>query len=268
MYEAAPILLAFGATLIAGLATGIGGAIGVMKRNPTDKFMATALGFSAGVMVYVSLVEILPKGISDLGEEYGTSAANWIGIAAFFGGIGLIAAIDRFVPEEINPHEPDSVRPENLDRRRSRMMKAGVLTAIALALHNFPEGFATFVAALEDPVMALPIIVAIAIHNIPEGIAVAVPMREATGSRWKGWGWATLSGLAEPLGAIIGFLILMPFMGPAAMGIAFCAVAGIMVFVSLDELIPTAVSSGENHASTYGMIAGMAVMALSLALMA
>ncbi|WP_018295892.1 zinc transporter ZupT [Corynebacterium lubricantis] len=267
MYDASTVLLAFGMTLLAGLATGIGGAIGVMRRNPTDKFMAGALGFSAGVMVYVSLVEILPKGIADLGEEYGERPSHWIGIAAFFGGIALIALIDRFVPEEINPHEPDSVRPDHIDARRNRMMKAGVLTALALALHNFPEGFATFVAALEDPVMAVPIVVAIAIHNIPEGIAVSVPMREATGSRLKAWGWATLSGLAEPIGALIGFLILMPIMGPATMGIAFCAVAGIMVFVSLDELIPTAVSTGENHASTYGMVAGMAVMAVSLALM-
>lgn len=143
-------------------------------------------------------------------------------------------------------------------------MKMGVLTAGAIAIHNFPEGFATFIAALEDPTIALPVAVAIAIHNVPEGIAVAVPMREATGSRAKGFWWATLSGLAEPAGALIGFLVLMPFMGPVTLGVSFAAVAGIMVFISLDELLPTAEETGRHHTAIYGLIAGMAIMAVSL----
>ena len=268
MYDLTSILIAFGMTLIAGLATGIGGVIGVAQKNPSDKFMAGALGFSAGVMVYVSLIEILPKGMESLTESYGELSGQWAAIIAFFVGIAVIAIIDRVIPEEINPHEPETVHNEMLERRRSRMMKAGVLTALALALHNFPEGFATFIAALEDPTLALPIVVAIAIHNIPEGVAVAVPMREATGSQTKGFTWAMVSGLAEPLGALVGFLLLMPFLGPAVMGLAFAAVAGVMVFISLDELLPTAISTDEHHAATYGMIAGMAVMAISLVLMA
>lgn len=268
MYTASQLALAFGLTLLAGLATGIGGAIGVARKAPGERFMAAALGFSAGVMIYVSLVEILPKGTEALAEQLGERGGAWAGIAAFFAGIALIAIIDRLVPEEINPHEPKTLQEDaKLARRRSRMMKAGTLTAVALALHNFPEGFATFIAALEDPELALPIVVAIAIHNIPEGIAVSVPLREATGSRFKAWGWATLSGLAEPVGALVGFLLLMPFMGPTTMGIAFGAVAGIMMFISLDELLPTAISTGKHHAATYGLIAGMAVMALSLVLM-
>lgn len=267
MYELSTLATAFGMTLIAGLATGLGGLIGVATRSPGDRFMAGSLGFSAGVMLYVSFMEILPAGISDLSDAWGERAGPWAGVAAFFGGIALIAVIDRFVPEEINPHEPATVTGEAGDARKSRMMKAGVLTAVALALHNFPEGFATFIAALEDPMVAVPIVVAIAIHNIPEGIAVAVPIREATGSRARGLWWATLSGLAEPAGAIIGFLILAPFIGPATMGLSFAAVAGIMVFVSLDELLPTAEATGRHHHAVYGLIAGMAVMALSLLLL-
>ncbi|WIM68542.1 zinc transporter ZupT [Corynebacterium breve] len=268
MFSLSEILIAFSMTLLAGLATGIGGAIGVIRKEPGSRFTASALGFSAGVMVFVSLVEILPKGTESLVEIWGDKGGAWAGTIAFFAGIALIALIDRLVPEEINPHEPDSFHnADKLASRRARMMKAGMLTAVALALHNFPEGFATFIAALEEPSLAIPIVVAIAIHNIPEGIAVAVPLRAATGSRWKAWGWATLSGLAEPLGALVGFLILMPVMGPAAMGIAFAGVAGIMVFISLDELLPTAKETGEHHASTYGMIAGMAVMAVSLVLL-
>lgn len=158
-------------------------------------------------------------------------------MAAFFAGIAIIAIIDRLVPEEINPHEPATTEEE---ARRKRLMKTGMFTAFALAIHNFPEGFATFLSGLEAPEIAIPVAVAIAIHNIPEGIAVAVPLRSATGSRKKAFWWATLSGLAEPLGALIGFALLMPFIGPMTFGISFAVIAGIMVFISLDELLPTA----------------------------
>lgn len=254
MYDLSHVAIAFGLTVVAGLATGIGGAVAVLKRNPGERFLAAALGLSAGVMMYVSFMEMLPTATEELDN-------GWLVLVAFFGGIALIAAIDRFVPADINPHEPATT--ENASRR-ARMMRAGLLTAVALALHNFPEGFATFIAALEDPVVALPIVAAVAIHNIPEGIAVAVPIRDATGSRAKGFWLATASGLAEPAGALIGGLILMPFLGPTAMGVSYAAVAGIMVFVSFDELLPTAEATGRHHYAVYGLIAGMAVMGVSL----
>lgn len=264
MYDASSIALAFGLTLLAGLSTGIGGFLGVLKRKPGDAFMAGSLGLSAGVMIYVSFMEMLPTATDYLSTAWGETPGGWAAVLAFFAGIAVIALIDRLVPEEINPHEPATVEGSAGDARRSKIMKAGVLTAGALAIHNFPEGFATFIAALEDPAIAIPIVVAIAIHNIPEGIAVAVPIREATGSRAKGFWLATLSGLAEPLGALVGFLVLMPFIGPEAMGISYAAVAGIMVFVSLDELLPTAQATGKHHHAVYGLILGMAVMAVSL----
>ncbi|MDK8763958.1 zinc transporter ZupT [Corynebacterium minutissimum] len=262
--ELATVAFAFGLVLFSGLSTSIGGALAVGKREPGPGFMATALGLSAGVMLYVSFMEILPEGIAKLGEAYGTEkAATWAGIIAFFVGIAVIAIIDRAVPEEINPHEPATTEEE---ARRRRLMKTGVFTAFALALHNFPEGFATFLSGLEAPEIAIPIAVAIAIHNIPEGIAVAVPLRAATGSRKKAFWWATISGLAEPVGALIGFAILMPFIGPVTMGFSFAAIAGIMVFISLDELLPTAEETGKHHFAIYGLIAGMAIMAVSLLL--
>ena len=169
-----------------------------------------------------------------------------------------IALIDRLVPEDVNPHEdPHS-------RDADRMRNVGVFTAAAIAIHNFPEGFATFMVALADPVLALPIAFAIAVHNIPEGVAVAVPLREATGRKWRAAGWAALSGLTEPLGAVVGFLLLRPFLGPQTLGLTFAAIAGVMVFVSLDKLLPTAIQTGRHHSAVYGLIAGMAVMAVSL----
>lgn len=228
--------------------------------------MAGSLGFSAGVMIYVSMMEILPQGVESLSEIWGERGGNWGGILAFFGGIALIGLIDWLVPEPINPHEPQGVEDPEMQLERRKLMKMGVLTAIAIGLHNFPEGFATFIAALEDPQLAIPVAVAIAIHNIPEGVAVAVPIRQATGSRKRAFWLALLSGLAEPAGALVGFLLLLPFMGPATMGVSFAVIAGIMMFISLDELLPTAQQTGEHHVAVYGLVAGMAVMAISLAL--
>ena len=145
-------------------------------------------------------------------------------------------------------------------------MRTGLLTALAIAIHNFPEGLATFVSALQEPSLAIPIVVAIAIHNIPEGIAVSVPIYYATGDKKKAFLYSSASGLSEPIGAIIGYLILMPFMNDIVYGLLFAGVAGIMVFISLDELLPSAKEYGEHHLSIYGLVAGMAVMAVSLLL--
>lgn len=260
------IAVAFGLTLLAGLSTGLGGLIVAVKQRPSEEFLAGSLGLSAGVMIFISLVELLPQGIADLVDAGNPRAQVW-GLVAFFAGIALIGIIDRFVPEEVNPHE----EPHSLDHPRGlsqkRMRQVGVLTAVAIAVHNFPEGFATFMVALSDPVIAVPIAVAIAIHNIPEGIAVAVPLREASGSKWKAAGWATLSGLAEPLGALAGFAVLQPFIGPQTLGLTFAAIAGVMVFVSLDKLLPIAIETGRHHTAVYGVVAGMAVMAVSLVLL-
>lgn len=256
------MLQAFAFTMFAGLSTGVGAGIGVARKHPTERFLATTLGFSAGVMLYVSFVEILPEAFEKLSQTLGEKSGSWAAVAAFFGGIAIIAVIDRLVPEAVNPHEPGNLE----SARRSKMMQMGVLTALAIAIHNFPEGFATFLAGLEDLKVALPVAVAIAIHNIPEGIAVAVPIREATGSKAKGFWLGLASGLAEPLGAVIGYLLLLPLIGPGVLGVAFGAIAGIMVFISLDELLPTAVATGKHHSAIYGLIAGMAVMALSLLL--
>lgn len=203
-YSSGAVAAALAISLLAGLSTGLGGLAVVLKRSPGPKFLAAALGFSAGVMVYISFVELYAQGADSLAEASVPNAELWAAVA-FFAGIALIALIDHFVPEEINPHE----KPHHLEGgsvsggtrvSRSRMRNVGVLTALAIAIHNFPEGFATFAVALADPSLGIPLAVAIAIHNIPEGVAVAVPLREATGSRRKAAGWATLSGLAEPLG--------------------------------------------------------------------
>jgi len=265
-----PVLFAFSLTLLAGLATGIGSAMAFFTRRTNARFLTLALGFSAGVMIYVSFVEILAKGRDTLVIDLGHRMAAWVSVGAFFGGIFLIALIDRLVPAAENPHEVRRVEEfpaPGSDPRSRKLMRMGILSAVAIAIHNFPEGLATFSAALADPALGVAIAVAIAIHNIPEGIAVAVPIYFATGSRRKAFIYSFLSGLSEPLGAAAGYLLLMRYSGDTSRGILFAAVAGIMVFVSLDELLPTAQEYGEHHIAAYGLFAGMAVMALSLLLL-
>ncbi len=261
------ILFAFGLTLVAGLSTGIGSIMSLMSKKFNPKILAGSLGFSAGVMIYVSLVEIFIKAKDSLSQAFGDKIGYAYTVLSFFAGIALIAMIDRLIPSFENPHEIRNIDIANVgsgdDRRLLRM---GLFSAMAIAIHNFPEGLATFMGALSDPALGVSIAAAIAIHNIPEGIAVSVPVYYATKNRTKAFWLSLLSGLAEPVGALLGYFILRHIFNDAVFGIIFAGVAGIMVYISLDELLPTAEEYGEHHVAISGLIAGMAVMAVSLLL--
>jgi ZIP family zinc transporter len=263
------VIFAFALTLFAGLSTGIGSMLAFFTKRTNTKFLSLALGFSAGVMIYVSMIEIFQEAKLSLIKALGITSGSWATVGAFFGGIFLIAIIDRFVPSFGNPHELWKVEAiENADSsiEDSKLMRLGLFTALAIAIHNFPEGIATITSAINNPSLGVAIAIAIAIHNIPEGIAVSIPVFYATGDRKKAFMLSFLSGLSEPVGAFIGYLILMRFMNDVVFGAVMAAVAGIMIFISLDELLPTAREYGEAHLSIYGLIAGMMVMAVSLLL--
>lgn len=274
-FESGTVLFAFLLTLLAGLSTGIGSLIAFVTRRTNTRFLSLALGFSAGVMIYVSFVEILAKAREELTGALGTVAGSWSAVGAFFGGVALIALIDKLVPSYENPHEMHSIEEMDLGQESlprdethdfARLRRTGLFAALAIAIHNFPEGLATFTAALTEPALGVAIATAIAIHNIPEGIAVSIPLYFATGSRRKAFTLSFLSGVTEPVGALVGYLLLMPFFTPVVFGVLFAAVAGIMVYISLDELLPAAEEFGEHHMAIYGVVAGMAVMAVSLLL--
>ncbi len=258
-------LFAFLLTLFAGLSTAIGGVIAFHKKATSKRFLAFALGLSAGVMIYVSFVEIFPKAFESLALIYNEKLAYLYTTLGFFAGIALIALIDRLVPHAENPHEQDELNVYE-KRESSALLRMGLFSALAIAIHNFPEGLATFIAALESPQIGISIAIAIAIHNIPEGLSVSIPIYHATGSRRKAFLYALFSGLAEPVGAVIGFLLISTFVSDSLFGIVFSMVAGIMVYISLDELLPTAEKHGEHHLAIYGLIAGMSIMATSLVL--
>lgn len=260
------VLWGFALTLLAGLATGIGSCLAFFSRHSDTRFLATSLGFSGGVMVYISLVELLPSSHAVLENLHGERWGSFYATVAFFGGILLAIIIDKVVPEDENPHEVRKVEAMAPHLHHPRLMRSGVFMALAIGLHNLPEGVATFAAALANPTTGIAIAVAVAVHNIPEGITVSVPIYYATGSRLKAFWWSFISGLAEPLGALIAWLILMPFISEALLAWIFSAVAGIMVFISFDELLPLAREYGEHHLSIYGLIAGMLAMAVTFIL--
>lgn len=259
-------IFAFSLTVFAGLATGIGSLLSLLTNKTNTKFLSIALGFSAGVMIYVSMIEIFKKANDSLMLILGEKMGSALTVVSFFGGMLFIALIDKLIPAANNPHEAHTV--EEMDGRsehhKNKLLRMGVFTALAIGIHNFPEGLATFTAALADPNLGIPIAAAIAIHNIPEGIAVAVPIFYATGSRRKAFRLSFLSGLSEPLGALVGYLLLFRFFSEMTFGIVFAGVAGIMVFISIDELLPAAREYGEHHLSIYGLVSGMMVMAASL----
>ncbi len=266
--------IAFLFTFIAGISTVLGAVISVFVKRDSKKFLAVALGFSAGVMIYVSMVEIFFKAQESLVSELGDLNGVIVNVCAFFGGIIIIAVIDKLIPNDKNLHEVQSFRiagdvDENLDEqnKKKHLKRMGLFTALAVGIHNFPEGLATFVSALNSPTLAIPIVIAISIHNIPEGIAIAAPIYQSTGSRKKAFFWSTMSGIAEPIGALIGYFLLMPILNEITMGVIFAIVAGIMVFISIDELLPASREYADHHYSIYGFIGGMAVMAVSLILL-
>jgi ZIP family zinc transporter len=273
VFTMAEMLPAFLLTLFAGLSTAIGAIIAFWGGAKNTKFLSVGLGFSAGVMIYVSFVEILVKSQDAFSLKFGEVIGESLGLAAFFIGIAISFIIDQSIPDNINPHHSvdienaiDDTDIESIKKHRAPLARMGFFTAIAIALHNFPEGFATFVSALDNMTTGIAIAMAIAIHNIPEGLAVALPVYHATGSRIKAFMYALGSGLAEPIGAVIGFLILAPIMGELTLGITFGIVAGIMVYISFDELLPAARVYGNDHTTIFGLVIGMLVMAVSLIL--
>lgn len=243
-------------TTFAGLSTGIGSAIAYLMKKPKMVYLSLSLGFSAGVMIYISFVELLPVSFTSIGQFWG--------VVAFFIGIIIVGIIDMFIPEKTNPHHFTEII-ENIDpKSNTKLMRTGVLTAIAIAIHNFPEGLATFGTSITNINLGLMIAIAIAIHNIPEGISVSMPIYYATNNKNKAFIYSFLSGLAEPLGAIIGFLILMPFLSETLLSSLLAFVAGIMVYISIDELLPMAHQYGHNHIVIFGFVLGMLIMAISL----
>ena len=268
-------------TLIAGAATGIGGALVLFKKKLSSNTLAASLGLSAGVMIFISLAELFPEAQAEIAATGSLKYGRAFTLLAFFAGMGIIMLIDFLVPEYENPHAASglslSAHTPAVDMlshagNEKALQRLGLMSAFAIAIHNFPEGIATFIGALNDPQMGAGITFAIAIHNIPEGIAVAIPIYYATKSKGKALLYATLSGLSEVVGAALCLAITAIFGidltgGSPAFPLVLSAVAGIMIYISLDELLPTAEKYGKHHIAIAGVVGGMAIMGISLLIM-
>lgn len=258
------VLVALAVTLAAGLATALGSLLVIFAKGPNPRLLAFGLAFAGGAMVYVSLTEIFAKSVASFTLAYDARLGFTFATFAFLAGLLLVMAIDMLVP---NPHDTLTTDDPSLrEHNREYIRRVGLLTAVAITVHNFPEGLATFFATLGNPAVGLPLAFAIAIHNIPEGIAIAVPVYYATHNKAWAFGASLLSGLAEPLGAIIGFTLLSRYLNDAVFGAVFGIIAGIMVFLAIDELLPAAKRYAKGHETVYGLVSGMGVLALSLVL--
>ena len=241
------IPLALLLTFLAGAATALGGLLGLLFREPGPRFLSATLGFSAGVMIQVSFVELLSSGI----ESAGFLGAH----VGFFAGMMSMYLVDSLVPHRYFAEERGITQGSGLHR-------VGLLTALGIAIHNFPEGMATFAGALQDLRLGLAIAVAVAVHNVPEGLAVSTPVYMATGSQRKALLWSLYSGLAEPAGAVLAAAFLYRFLDESVLGWLLSGVAGVMVYISLDELIPASRGYGRDDHAILGAVAGMMVMTL------
>lgn len=255
-------------TTIAGLSTVVGALAAVVTKLSNRSILAWTLGISAGVMLFISFMEILPESISDLQTIFQGNSGKLIGLASFFAGCGIVALIDRILPGHDHTHcaHVQDLNQYSKSVDTASMKRQGIMLAIAISIHNFPEGIATFISSLNGLNIAIPIVIAIAIHNFPIGIAIAVPIYQATGNRRTAICAALLSGMAEPAGALLGGMLLIPFWTEAVSGILLAAVSGIMIYISIDELLPSALKYGNHHAMTGGVITGFILMALSLEL--
>jgi ZIP family zinc transporter len=247
---AGSVAMALALSALAGLSTTVGSFLAIFVKEPGTRFLALTLGFSAGVMILLSFMELLAHGI----ETVGFAPAY----VAFFAGMLGMFLIDALIPHEYMAEKHAS------GRKQSGLLKTGLLVALGIGVHNFPEGMATFAGTMQDVALGAAIAMAVALHNIPEGLAVSLPVYVATGSRSKAFLWSLFAGLAEPAGAALAALVLLPFLDAAVLGFMLSFVAGVMVFISLDELVPVAHSLGEAHLSILGVVIGMGVMVASL----
>ena len=273
-------LIALILSTLAGLSTVLGGFVTFFIKENSLKFLSFGLGLSAGVMLFISLVDLYPESCEMIKSRLGE---NYLFLAILFFAIGILTAvlIDYFIPDHLqsqmftkqlgaNEQHIDSTdckEDENAIISIGKIKKAGILTAVVVAIHNLPEGLATFFLTAQDVMLGIGIVVAIAIHNIPEGMAISIPVYQATHSKRKAFLYSFLSGMAEPIGGIVGFVIIKSLFPNLCIGILFSLVAGIMTYISLDTLLPLSKDYDTGHYSISGVVLGLLIMGIALVLL-
>lgn len=258
--------LAFALTMLAGLTTAVGGIVAFITKKDNLKVLSLGLGFSAGVMIFISFVDIIPNSENILKINF-PSTYQWMIFAGFVIGILISVIIDYFLPDHVDTEEllhPDD--PNISSHSHYKLKRAGFMTALAICIHNFPEGMATFLTTTQNITLGVSVAFAIAIHNIPEGIAVALPIYHATGKKRYAMLYAALSGITEPIGALVGMIVFGLFVPNVLVGVLMATVAGIMTYISFDTLLPLAKEYGNWHLSIVGIMSGILFIWMSLIL--
>lgn len=243
------LILAF----FAGMSTLLGALIIFFTNKKSEKLVTVSLGFAGGVMLSVSFTDLLPNATQLLNEYYNEKLGIFLSVVFLLIGVLFAAMLDRFVP-----HEPDGD-----GKKHENLFRVGFISTLAIGLHNFPEGIATFMAGYEDLTLGASIALAITMHNIPEGISVAMPIYFATGSKVKAFKYAFLSGIAEPIGAFLAFLVLKPFINTLTLGIIFGFISGIMLYIAIEELLPSSKQYGYSKEALISIFTGIILMPLT-----
>ncbi len=268
MYTPANLGIAFSLTMLAGLTTAVGGAVAFVTKKNDLKALSLGLGFSAGVMIFISFVDIVPAAQEMLKIHF-PNMFQWLVFGGFVAGLLISVLIDYFLPDHVDTKElldPDAPEEDN-EYKHYKLQRAGIMTAVAICVHNFPEGMATFLTTTQNLTLGASVALAIAIHNIPEGIAVALPIYHVTGKKRYAMLYAAMSGITEPIGALVGMLFMGLFLPQILVGFLMASVAGIMTYISFDTLLPLAKEYGNWHLSIVGIMSGIIFIWMSLILL-
>lgn len=232
------ITMAFLLTTIAGLSTIIGTLIIYIKTNNQDKIIVSSLSFAASIMICLSICDLIPESIKIISSFYNSTITIILCILFMIVGIVLSMLIDYKIPNN------------------KELYKVGIVSMIAIIIHNIPEGIATFIATTNDTTLGLKLTLAIALHNIPEGITIAIPIYYSTNSKKKAFLYSLVSGFSEPFGAIITYIFLKEYITIKILGILFSIIAGIMLYISFYELLSSTKKYNQNKRSKLFFIIG------------
>ncbi|XP_024985462.1 zinc transporter ZTP29 [Cynara cardunculus var. scolymus] len=259
------VLVALSLSMVGGLSTSLGALFVILSKAPNLKMLGLLQGFAAGLMLSISFFDLAHNAINSIGFLKGNL---W-----FFGGVIFFAIIANFIPEpSLGPTADTKNKKKHgneggkdvMKKHRRQVLFSGIITAVGISLHNFPEGMAVFLGSLKGLRVGLNLALAIALHNIPEGVAVALPVYFATQSKWQAFKLATVSGLAEPLGVIIVAYLFPSSLDPEILEGLLGSVGGVMAFLTLHEMLPLAFDYAGQKQAVKAVFFGMAFMSASL----
>lgn len=234
-------------TFFAGFSTMIG-TIPIFLKRQSEKILIASLGFASGVMITISMTDLLPSAFSSLLESYVFFPTFLIVAICFSIGVIFSFSVDHFLPQE--------------KMQYGKLYQVGLISCLAIIMHNIPEGIITYLTSEANLHLGITLALAIALHNIPEGISISVPIYYSTGSRKKALFYTFVSGISEPFGAFLACVFLAPFVSPFVMGLLYAFIAGIMVHISIYELLPEACSYHKYKTTILSFLFGCGFMLL------